>query len=85
MAPPLCADSGMYFFTVARINNLGFLVSVPTQVLTAAVTVGREFPFQCYVASGTDIMGMTIRENHYFFNLQFYAVYGKEYKQLPER
>lgn len=85
MPPPLCANSGTYFFTVTRINNFSFSVSFPTQVLAAAATVGRELPFQRYVTSGTDIIGMTIRENHYFFNLQFHAVFSKEHKQLPEK
>ena len=78
------ANSGMYFFAIARIDDLGFFVTLPTQTLSAAVTERHKFTLHGYVASGTDIIGIAIREHHYFFNWKFHAVFRKAHEKMPE-
>ena len=75
-SPPVCVNSGVYFFSIAGMDNLGFSVTSPPQVLATTVTIGHEFPFQGYAASGADIVSMTIpkqqeKEHRLFVGVPF--------------
>ena len=84
MFPPVCAVSGMYIFAVARIDNHGFLVIFPAQVLSTSVAIGHKFALHGNVASWTDIISKTVRVNHHLRNRHLQAVTGKEHQKVPK-
>ena len=72
-------DLDMYCVALSKIDFSGFFVSFPSQMLSAAVAEGHEFTLHGYVASGADIIGISIWENHNFCNRHFESVVGKEH------
>ena len=69
----------MYSAMLPRIDYSGFFVAFPAKMLAAAVAEGHEFTLHGYVASGADIIGISIWENHNFCNRHFESVVGKEH------
>lgn len=81
MTPPWCIDSGIYFFCAGGIDDSGFSVTSPAQVLAAAITEGHELPIQRYAVSGANIASVVVGKYHYFFNEKLCAVFCGRYAQ----
>ena len=69
----------MYNVMLSRIDLSGFFVAFPSQVLAASVAEGHEFTVHGYMASGTNVIPVSIRENHHFRNRHLEAVAGEEH------
>lgn len=78
-------DLDMYCVVLSRIDLSGFFVTLPSQVLPAAVTEGHEFTFHSYVAPGANIIPISVWENHHFRNRHLQAVAGKDVQKAPEK
>ena len=74
----------MYSAMLPRIDFSGFFVAFPAKMLAAPVAEGHEFTLHGYVASGADIIGISIRENHHFRNRHLESVAGKDRQEVPE-
>ena len=75
----------MYCAMLSRIDLSGFFVTLPAQVLAAAVAEGHEFTLHGYVASGADIIGVAIGEDHHLCNGHLQAVAGKDRQKVPKK
>ena len=75
----------MYSAMLPRIDFSGFFVAFPAKRLSAAVAGGHEFALRGYVASGADIIGISIWENHHFRNRHLESVTGKKHQEISKQ
>lgn len=67
---------------MARIYDSGLFVTFPIQMLAAPVTEVHEFPFHGHMASGADIITISIGKAHNLCYWHFHTVAGKDEQKV---